>query len=108
MIGLLVFCLVMVLLTVGFRFFGSKYYDKIYGPEGQQGAKSVVAVSEPVRSDETNDEELVAVITAAANAVMQKTVVVKRIRSLSSPNETAWSQSGRLNVMGTHSIKINR
>ena len=91
----------MVILTIGFRYFGSKYYDKIYGKEGQQPE-----VSNFVISDDT-DNELVAVITAAANETLQKHVVVKRIKSISQ-NESAWSQSGRFDAMGTHSVTINR
>jgi hypothetical protein len=102
MFGVLIFSVIMVVLTVAFRFFGSKYYDKIYGKEGQ-----IPEVSNFVISDDT-DNELVAVITAAANEMLQKPVVVKRIKSISSQNESAWSQSGRFDAMGTHSVTINR
>lgn len=102
MIGVLIFSLIMVILTVGFRYFGSKYYDKIYGPEGQQRAVRQVAVREE------SDDELIAVISVAANEMLQKRVVVRKIKSISSQNESAWSQSGRLDAMGTHSVTINR
>jgi len=101
MFGVMIFTIVMVILTVGFRFIGSKYYDKIYGKESEKPTVNEVTVRED------SDEELVAVISAAANEMLQQNVVVKRIKSISQ-NESAWSQSGRINAMGTHSVNINR
>jgi Na+-transporting methylmalonyl-CoA/oxaloacetate decarboxylase gamma subunit len=106
MFAVLIFSIIMVILTVAFRYFGSKYYDKIYGKEVEQTIVQEAAVREAAGSEDS-DEELVAVITAAANEALHKHTVVKRIKSISQ-NESAWSQSGRLDAMGTHSVTINR
>lgn len=107
MFGVLIFSLIMVILTVAFRFFGSKYYDKVYGPDGQNNQFKKIEENKFAEND-GSDDELVAVITAAANETLHKHVVVKKIKSISSQNESAWSQSGRLDAMGTHSVTINR
>ena len=53
--------------------------------------------------DESNDE-LVAVLTAAAMAAMKKTVQIRRVQFLSADAETAWAVTGRVNIMASHHI----
>jgi hypothetical protein len=50
------------------------------------------------------DEDLIAILTAAAMAVLQKPVTLRRVRFLTPPANNAWSVTGRLNVMGSHLI----
>jgi sodium pump decarboxylase gamma subunit len=53
--------------------------------------------------DEVNDE-VVAVIAAAATAAMRKRVTIKRITFLSPAPGQAWAVTGRLNIMASHAI----
>ncbi len=105
MIGVLIFSAIIVVLTIGFRFFGSRYYDKIYGKPAEQANQPLV---NQIPTSEDSDDELIAVISAAANEALGTNVRVTKIKSISSPNESAWSQSGRLDAMGNHSVTINR
>ncbi|MBP1655207.1 MAG: hypothetical protein H6Q28_1763 [Bacteroidetes bacterium] len=56
----------------------------------------------PERED-VNDE-LVAVITAAAAAAIRKPVRIRRMRFLESAPAGAWTSTGRLNIMASHAI----
>ncbi|NUM81265.1 hypothetical protein HUU42_10705 [bacterium] len=53
--------------------------------------------------DELNDE-LVAVIAAAATAMMKKPIVIKKIHFLDQAAGTNWAVTGRLNIMASHLI----
>lgn len=53
--------------------------------------------------DELNDE-LIAVIAAAATAVMKKPVVIKKIHFLNQAAGSSWAVTGRLNIMASHLI----
>jgi sodium pump decarboxylase gamma subunit len=53
--------------------------------------------------DEVNDE-VVAVIAAAATAAIKKRVTIKRITFLSPGPGQAWAVTGRLNIMASHAI----
>jgi len=53
--------------------------------------------------DEMNDE-IVAVIAAAASAAIRKRVTIKRITFLSPGPGQAWAVTGRLNIMASHAI----
>ncbi len=53
--------------------------------------------------DEVNDE-VVAVIVAAATAVLKRRVTMKRITFLSPGPGQAWAVTGRLNIMASHAI----
>jgi Na+-transporting methylmalonyl-CoA/oxaloacetate decarboxylase gamma subunit len=64
---------------------------------------SVRKVETPQAGDEVNDE-VVAVIAAAATAVMRKRVTIKRITFLSPAPGQAWTVTGRLNIMASHAI----
>jgi Na+-transporting methylmalonyl-CoA/oxaloacetate decarboxylase gamma subunit len=58
--------------------------------------------STPDRQD-VNDE-LVAVLTAAAAVAMRKPVRIRRMRFLESTPAGAWTNVGRLNIMASHAI----
>jgi hypothetical protein len=62
-----------------------------------------IPFTEMVAADPESDE-LVAVLTASACEVLQKPLVVKRIQFIASPENTAWSVTGRLNIMASHLI----
>jgi hypothetical protein len=66
----------------------------------RQYAETAIASGEP---DGINDE-LVAVITAAATAAAERSVRVRKVRFLSPIAAGAWASSGRLNVMASHQI----
>lgn len=59
----------------------------------------------------TNDEidpEIIAVIAASVFATLQTKVRVKSIRFLTEPDDTSWSRIGRLSLIDSHHIKINK
>lgn len=106
MLGILIFAILVFLVSVAFRFLGSKYYDKIYGKENDIER---LQLNSPALSTDNllEDDELVAVITAAASEVLKKRIIVRKIKSINPNMESAWSQAGRTSVMGSHSLKIN-
>lgn len=54
--------------------------------------------------DEINDE-LVAVLSAAAATALRKSVVVRKVQFLNQKsNSASWAVTGRLNVMASHAI----
>ncbi|MBX7152104.1 hypothetical protein K1X84_10715 [bacterium] len=53
--------------------------------------------------DEPNDE-LVAVITATAVAILKKPVVIRKIHFLNRSAGSSWAVTGRLNIMASHLI----
>lgn len=59
---------------------------------------------EAQRVDEELNDEIVAVLTAAASAMMKKPVTVRTIRFLSGGPVPAWAVTGRLNIMASHAI----
>lgn len=64
--------------------------------------------SKRTQSDETTDEindELIAVLTAAAYLSIHKPVLIRRVHFLNDRGGTAWSVTGRLNIMASHLIK---
>lgn len=66
----------------------------------RQYAKSVEAET---GVEELNDE-IVAVLSAAAVAAMRRSVRIRRVRFLTAGREGAWAVTGRLNVMASHQI----
>jgi sodium pump decarboxylase gamma subunit len=50
------------------------------------------------------NDEIVAVIAAAATATLKKPIIVRRVRFLHAHPVGAWAVTGRLNVMASHSI----
>ncbi|MBL0175482.1 MAG: hypothetical protein IPP94_09510 [Ignavibacteria bacterium] len=57
----------------------------------------------PETASET-DEELIAVLAAAATVALRRAVTVKRVQFLSGDSGTLWSVTGRLNIMASHLI----
>lgn len=53
--------------------------------------------------DDINDE-LVAVLSAAASSVIKKAIKVRRIHFLGDTDSTSWASTGRLNIMASHLI----
>jgi sodium pump decarboxylase gamma subunit len=53
--------------------------------------------------EEINDE-IVAVLSAAAVAALRKPIRIRRVRFLTAGGEGAWAVTGRLNVMASHQI----
>jgi sodium pump decarboxylase gamma subunit len=54
--------------------------------------------------DDLNDE-IVAVLAAAAESIMRRAITIKRIRFLApASSEDSWSAAGRVNIMSSHSV----
>lgn len=54
--------------------------------------------------DQTINDEVVAVLAAAAVTALKKPVRVRRVRFLAAGTEGTWAVTGRLNVMASHQI----
>lgn len=54
------------------------------------------------------DPETVAVISAAINKVLDKPYRIKKIQFTNQSEDTSWSRIGRLGVIGSHDIQMNR
>ena len=52
--------------------------------------------------------ELVAVISAAVFEVINKPVHIRKIKFLKDEKSGSWTAMGRLNIMGSHAIKVSR
>ncbi len=50
------------------------------------------------------NDELVAVLTAAAAVAIRKPVRIRRMRFLDTASAGAWTSTGRLNIMASHAI----
>jgi hypothetical protein len=49
-------------------------------------------------------EEVIAVLTAAAAAMLDDAVRVRRVRMFTGESGNAWTSVGRLNIMASHSL----
>lgn len=58
-------------------------------------------------TEEVNDE-LIAVLSAAVESTLQKSVVIRKIQFLGGKNTTAWRSSGRSAQMRSHQINIRK
>jgi Na+-transporting methylmalonyl-CoA/oxaloacetate decarboxylase gamma subunit len=50
------------------------------------------------------NDEIIAVIAAAAEATLKRPVVVRKMRFIEDAGDGAWSASGRSNIMSSHVI----
>ncbi len=57
--------------------------------------------------DEIDEDELIAVITAAAYYTIQQNLVVKNIKFIRNTGPSSWAAIGRLNLIGSHNIHVN-
>ncbi len=51
------------------------------------------------------NDEVIAVLAAAASSTLKKRVTVRRVRFLSPRSGSTWASSGRLNIMASHLIQ---
>jgi sodium pump decarboxylase gamma subunit len=54
--------------------------------------------------DESLNDEIVAVIVAAASATLRKSVIIRRVRLFDNRSTDPWAVTGRLNIMASHAI----
>lgn len=59
---------------------------------------------ESTLADNDLNDELVAVLSAAASSVLKKPIKVRRIHFLGDTESTSWASTGRLNIMASHLI----
>ena len=86
---------ILAIITWLFRFFGLKYYYKIKNIEEKKF----------LEKNEISDDELIAILTAACESVLNKSVVVKSIKFLQNSNDSAWSRIGKLHIMQSHHLR---
>jgi Na+-transporting methylmalonyl-CoA/oxaloacetate decarboxylase gamma subunit len=71
--------------------------------------KSSEKVVQPTKITERElDEDLIAVLTAAAVAILKKKIRITKIHFLDTPEQTTWASSGRMNIMTSHAITPKR
>ena len=58
-------------------------------------------IAEATGGEELNDE-IVAVLAAAATVAIRRPIVIRRVRFLQATRNPAWAVTGRLNIMGSH------
>lgn len=101
--------IVLAVITASFRFFGLKYYKKISAEEAllkeRMQREIEAAKAKDLSSLEESGDELIAVITAAVEAVLCKSVHIRQIKFLQNTNDSAWARMGRLSVMSSHQLK---
>jgi hypothetical protein len=99
MIWVFVFLGGLFLLMFILRYIGNRMY----------GQDELITATDPlleVESNEGNETELVAVLTAAAATSLKKRVVVRKFHYIDNASDTAWSQSGRLNILASHQVPL--
>jgi Na+-transporting methylmalonyl-CoA/oxaloacetate decarboxylase gamma subunit len=100
MFGILIFSVVLVLVIAGLRYLGAKTYPIFY-PE--EKPKPAIAEKE---AESLQDEDLIAVISAAASVAINKPFLVRRIRFIDPHNDDlAWKRAGRLSIMSSHTVQ---
>lgn len=73
--------------------------------------KKITNYSKKIESEETPDEvndELVAVLSAAIEATLHKSVIIRKIQFLGGKSTTAWRSSGRSTHMRSHQINLRK
>ncbi len=73
--------------------------------ERAERLRNMAASSRANKAAPDGDEELLAVITAAAESMLSKQIVVKNLRFLSDSNPTSWATIGRMNLISSHNIQ---
>jgi Na+-transporting methylmalonyl-CoA/oxaloacetate decarboxylase gamma subunit len=66
--------------------------------------KSYADKVETRKIDAEVNDEIVAVLAAAATVMLRRPVSIRRIRFLKPDVEPAWAVTGRLNIMASHAI----
>lgn len=103
--GILIFFVVMSVILFLMRFAASKLYDYNHPEEKTVIQKfkefESAIVSEQIKIED--DDELIAVISAAAFSVLNQKVKIKKISFLSDSTKSDWARAGRANVM-SHSV----
>jgi Na+-transporting methylmalonyl-CoA/oxaloacetate decarboxylase gamma subunit len=69
--------------------------------------RSYAATVSELPEEEINDE-LVAVVAAAAMATIKQPLEVRRMRFLGPEAGRTWTATGRLNIMGSHAVQKKR
>lgn len=95
MTGIILFTIALVLIGIVFRFAGSAYYDRIYKE----------TLPDNISEDSFNEDELIAVISAAIADDLQSKVVVRKISLLSQADDSAWKRTGKLTIMSSHAVQ---
>jgi Na+-transporting methylmalonyl-CoA/oxaloacetate decarboxylase gamma subunit len=66
--------------------------------------KSYADKVETRKIDAEVNDEIVAVLAAAATVMLRRQILIRRIRFLKPDVEPAWAVTGRLNIMASHAI----
>lgn len=92
---LLIVMVILAIITWLFRYFGLKYFYYLKSKENQEFLKQ----------SNITDEELIAILAAAAQTVLCKSVVVRSIKFVKNQNDSAWSRIGKLHIMSSHHLR---
>ncbi|NLO19475.1 MAG: OadG family protein [Ignavibacteria bacterium] len=68
-------------------------------------SKKLSVKKEDAAPEEKITPEIVAIITAAAVETFHKPIKIKKIHFLDRPHTTSWANTGRLNILGSHSLR---
>lgn len=105
--AIIVVLLILAVITYVFRVFALKMYKKNLHIEelAKEKRKAEMLEKQKAINSDMSDEELVAVLTAAAMSYLQKAVVVRNIQFLRDNQDSAWARMGRLSVMSSHQLR---
>jgi hypothetical protein len=79
----------------------AQFEQKIEAPKAEAPKQEVKVDPKPEPEEVEVSPELIAVITSAAFHALKRNVKVRKIR-LFSPTDSAWAESGRVNIMASH------
>lgn len=95
MTGIIIFSIALILLGIIFRYAGAAYYDKVYGKPKP----------ELTEVENSFNEEIIAVISAAIANDLHGGIVIRKISLLSQANDSAWKRTGKLTIMSSHAVQ---
>lgn len=104
MIGILIFFVILALILLLLRIIGDKSYDKFYPPINKIITKEQVSQDE-ITSRNVNNDDLIAVISAAAFEVIGGPITIKKINFIEEDSNAAWKNIGRLTNLSSHIIQ---
>jgi hypothetical protein len=104
MIGILIFFVILALVLLALRIIGDKSYDKFYPSTKKTEHKELIGQDEIISSN-INQNDLIAIISAAAFEVVGGPITIKKINFIEDDSNAAWKNIGRLTNLSSHTIQ---
>jgi len=101
-LALFFFYLIIALLNKSERLFVNAKNRKL-----EAKAKREAELEQISQAVEIDEEELIAVITAAAFFTIQQNLLVRKIKFIRNTGPSSWAAIGRFNLIGSHNVHVN-